>query len=83
MARMFGASLQKLIVLIAIVTAVWYGFRFIGRLAAERRALQRAVERNTRPARRSVEDMVKCKICGDYVPASGVASCAKPNCPSR
>jgi uncharacterized protein len=48
MARMFGASLQKLIVLIAIVTAVWYGFRFIGRLAAERRALQRAVERNTR-----------------------------------
>ena len=76
---MFGASLQKLIVLIAIVTAVWYGFRFIGRLAA----LQRAVERNTRPARRSVEDMVKCKICGDYVPASGVASCAKPNCPSR
>jgi hypothetical protein len=45
--------------------------------------LQRAVERNTRPARRSVEDMVKCKICGDYVPASGVASCAKPNCPSR
>jgi uncharacterized protein len=79
---MFGVGFQKLILLIAIVTAIWYGFRFIGKIAAERKALQREAERK-RPARRSVEDMVKCRLCGDYVPASGVASCANANCPSR
>ena len=70
---MFGAGFQKILILIAIVTAVWYGFRWIGRLAAERKALQR-MARRSRPARRSVEDMVKCRLCGDYVPATGVAS---------
>ncbi|HVG80807.1 MAG TPA: hypothetical protein VNB28_00845 [Methylomirabilota bacterium] len=79
---MFGVGFQKLILLIAIVTAIWYGFRFVGKIAAERKALQREAERK-RPARRSVEDMVKCRLCGDYVPASGVASCANANCPSR
>ena len=79
---MFGVGLQKLIILIAIVSAVWYGFRFIGRVAAERRALQRTAERN-RPARRSIEDMVKCRVCGDYVPATGVTSCTRANCPNR
>jgi hypothetical protein len=79
---MFGVGFQKLIVLIAIVTAIWYAFRFVGQIAAERKKLQREAERK-RPARRTVEDMVKCGLCGDYVPASGVASCANANCPSR
>jgi uncharacterized protein len=79
---MFGVGLQKLILLIAIVTAVWYGFRFIGKIAAERKALQREAARG-RPAGRTVQDMVKCRLCGDYVPAAGVASCANANCPSR
>ncbi len=79
MAPMFGVGLQKLLLLIAVLTAVWYGFRWIGRLAAERKALQRQGRR----AGGGVEDMVKCQLCGDYVPASGVASCVKANCPSR
>jgi uncharacterized protein len=79
---MFGVGIQKLILLVAILTAVWYGFRFIGRLAAERKALQRQGRQNRTP-RRAVEDMVKCRLCGDYVPASGTASCARADCPSR
>ena len=82
MALMFGVGFQKILILIAVVTAVWYGFRFIGQLAAERRKLQREAERR-RPAGRAVQDMVKCRLCGDYVPASGVASCANAHCPSR
>jgi hypothetical protein len=82
MALMFGVGFQKILILIAVVTAVWYGFRFIGQLAAERRRLQREAERRS-PARRTVHDMVKCRLCGDYVPASGVASCANAHCPSR
>jgi hypothetical protein len=82
MGFMFGVGFQKILILIAVVTAVWYGFRFIGQLAAERRRLQREAERRS-PARRTVHDMVKCRLCGDYVPASGVASCANAHCPSR
>ncbi len=29
---MLGFSLQKLLVLVAIIGAVWYGFKFVGRL---------------------------------------------------
>ena len=79
---MSGASFEKILLLIAIVTVVWYGIRWIGRLAAERKALQRMAKRKP-PTQRSVEDMVKCRLCGDYVPATGVASCAKTDCPSR
>lgn len=79
---MFGVGFQKILILMAVITAVWYGFRFIGQIAAERKRLQREAERR-RPARRTVQDMVKCRLCGDYVPASGVASCANANCPSR
>ena len=36
---MFGLpSLQKLIVLGLVVAVVWYGFRFLGRLQAQRKA---------------------------------------------
>lgn len=82
MPLMFGAGFQKILLLIAIVTAVWYGFRWIGRLAAERKALQRVAKRN-RPASRGIEDMVRCRLCGDYVPATGVTSCSRANCPNR
>lgn len=83
MAPMFGVGLQKLLLLIAVLTAVWYGFRLIGRLAAERKALQRQGRRAGGANAGGVEDMVKCRLCGDYVPASGVVSCAKANCPNR
>lgn len=35
---MFGFSIQKLLVLAAIVGAVWYAFKFIGRLDQSRKA---------------------------------------------
>ena len=35
---MFGFSLQKLLVLAAIVAAVWYGFQWLSRLDRQRKA---------------------------------------------
>ena len=81
---MFGAfGLNKLVVLVLVIAVVWYGFRLVGRLAAERRALQRALSEARSSRARAVEDMVKCRLCGDYVPKSGVSACARANCPSR
>ncbi|MEX0759020.1 MAG: hypothetical protein WD100_05525 [Tistlia sp.] len=39
---MFGLpSIQKLLLLAAIVAAVWYGFKLVGRLSAQRKAEQK------------------------------------------
>lgn len=35
---MFGFSIQKLLILAAIIGAVWYGFKFVGRLQQARDA---------------------------------------------
>ncbi len=88
---MFGFSLPKLLVLAAILTAVWYGFKFIGRLDQERRgSLKDRVRRAAQGARgkpeaaeapTAVEDMVQCAVCGVFMPAGDMAACGKPNCP--
>ena len=72
-------SLTKIIVLAAIVLAIWYGFRLIGRLDRERKAKAR-VARETPPrkaaatgaaatAAAAVQDLIECRSCGAFVPA--------------
>ena len=89
---MFGFSIQKLLVLIAIIGAVWYGFKLIGRLDQARKA-QTRVRDGKRPAARSwwprrgsggedrpaeAQDMVQCPRCKAYVPAGADHSCDRP-----
>ncbi|HET8728228.1 MAG TPA: hypothetical protein VFO41_12010 [Alphaproteobacteria bacterium] len=74
-------SLQKLLLLVAVIGLVWYGFKMIGRFQALR---EREAERNeARQSRRSLpaEDMVLCGTCKTYVtPASG-NGCRRADCP--
>ncbi len=86
---MFGLpSIQKLIVLAAVIAAVWYGFKFLGRLQEARKAEAKLREANSgRPAKKGnspqssakgggqVEDMAQCPSCGAYFPAGGKCSC--------
>jgi hypothetical protein len=81
-------GLPKLIVLIGIIAAVWYGFRFLGavdraRRQAERTARQapRQAQRQTRADVANVEDTLKCRVCGAYVPARQPSRCARSDCP--
>ena len=87
---MFGLpSMQKLLVLAAIIAIVWYGFRFLGRLkeTREREARQRDLKDATRPAPKEqneqldVEETVQCAVCGAYVPTIGKSNCGKSGCP--
>ena len=86
-------SIQKLLLLAAILGAVWYGFKFVGRLKDERDA---AAKKRGEPARQSnpwkgrqaassqvpeAEEMVQCPVCKTYVAAKGAASCGRPDCP--
>lgn len=86
---MFGFSLTKLIVLVAAILAVWYGFRYISRLQyqkEERARLRDKVDRRAdgRPATgggRNAEDTALCAACKAYVPAKGAHNCGRPDCP--
>ena len=82
-------SFSKLFLLIAVIAAVWYGFRFIGEIdRARRQALKRARQGSQKGAgtqARSdvakVEETLKCKVCGAYVPARQPSRCARSDCP--
>jgi uncharacterized protein len=82
---MFGFGFSKLVVLIAIVVAVWYGFKYVGQLDRARK------QGPSRPPRRAasggggrtpeVEDTVQCPVCGAYVVAKTATPCERPDCP--
>lgn len=78
---MFGLpSIQKLIVLGLVIAAVWYGFKFLGRLQqtrkteaklreAEGRSAKKAPERKAATAHEDVAELIHCPACGAYVQA--------------
>ncbi len=85
---MFGLpSIQKLIVLAAVVAAVWYGFKFLGRLQEQRKEEAKLREsQGGKPARKAekpkggakggeVEDLVQCPSCGAYIQAGTKCDC--------
>jgi len=87
---MFGLGFSKLVLLAVVVLAVWYGFKYVGRVEEVRQNLKRARDAADRAqsrargrARIEAEDMVPCKICGTYVSAKGARSCGRPDCPWR
>ncbi len=89
---MLGFSIQKLLVLAAIIAAVWYGFKLIGRLDQARKAEAKsrggsvgkgagsAAQRRAEPESQA-EDMVLCEVCEAYVPARGKTNCGRADCP--
>ena len=83
---MFGFGLQKILLLAVIIGAVWYGFKFFGRLDASRRkveraarkAVDRAAETRAEPA---AQDMERCETCGDFVAQGSATPCGREACP--
>lgn len=82
---MLGFGIGKLLVLAAIIAAVWYGFKFISRMQEVERDRQR-VGSKKRPRRgagkpETVEDTVQCPVCEAYVVAKSAAPCERKDCP--
>ena len=81
---MFGLS--KLVVLVLLILAVWYAFKYAGRVEEIRRAVKKAREAAGQPGRGpaprlQAEDMVKCRSCGTYVAVRGAGKCGRQDCP--
>ena len=86
---MFGFSLYKLLVLLLVVGAVWYGFKFISRLqqARDSEGKPRSRVRGRKPrasepsASVEAEDMVRCPTCDAFVAARSTSPCGRNDCP--
>jgi len=79
-------SLSKILVLVAIIALVWFGFRFIGRLDQARKQEVRRQKQGGRAAdatrqHAGVEETVRCRVCGAFVAARGATSCGRADCP--
>jgi len=81
---MFGfPSPTKLLVLVAIISAIWFGLRLLSQIDRNRREATRQEKKQTRAQPKpsvQVADMVKCKVCGAFN-AAGSKSCGKAGCP--
>ena len=85
---MFAFGPAKLLLLILVVYLVWNGWKFTRRVERMRRAMQEEMDRRrpggaTGAANLPAEDLVKCRICGAYVPMQSAPACGRGDCPYR
>jgi uncharacterized protein len=76
---MFGGPLGKLLILVAVIAAVWYGYKYVNRIGQIRAEQRRRTPAPGKGAR-EIEDMQKCRVCGAYVTARA-GNCGRADCP--
>jgi uncharacterized protein len=79
---LFGAS--KILVLILIIAAVWYGFKFIARRnqnVGARQPKRHIGSDNGEASGSTTQDMESCSVCGTFVPNTSAKSCGREACP--
>jgi uncharacterized protein len=70
--------LQKLLLLLAVLAIVWYGFKYVGRLTQQR---QRKIAEKEERARKGISDTVQCPVCDAYIAEDLKSDCGKADCP--
>ncbi len=88
---MFGFSIQKILFTVAAIAIIWWGFKWLGRVQAQKKELAREKARrmkregtrgsSAKGAEPAVEEMIECPECGVFVAASGARHCGKADCP--
>ena len=62
---MLGFSLPKLLILVALIVAVWYGFKAANRVRQSRKQPTASAQNEQMP-RTEMKKMVKCPKCGVF-----------------
>lgn len=73
-------SVPKIIVLILIIGAVWYGFKLLNRRPPSGGTSNEANQAPNQAPDDAVA-MVKCGVCGDFVSGEAATTCGKDGCP--
>ena len=85
----------KIAILVAIVAAVWFGFKYLERRDrigdGKRRVGERSFTERLRKSGRNktgggsdpsqVEETESCPTCGAFVSVEGISNCGKQKCP--
>ncbi|MBI3446586.1 MAG: hypothetical protein HY055_14810 [Magnetospirillum sp.] len=77
---MFG----KILLTVTVVALIWFGFKYLGRIAELRQGGGANPLRRPSPpadAEAKAEAMVECRICGTWQPARKARSCGRADCP--
>jgi hypothetical protein len=77
-------SVSKLLVLILVIGAVWYGFKIFARRnqGIDSRKKSGHVDHGRQDASvNNVQDMQSCTVCGTFVPNDVAKSCGRDACP--
>ena len=79
---------MKILVTAAIILVIWYGFKFVGRVAEVKESKERNIPKGgggKAPSKANeggeTVDLVACKVCGDYVSSAKTVSCGRDDCP--
>lgn len=77
---MFG----KVLLTVAVIAVIWFGFRYLSRMAeAKRRELppQQPPKPPQGNSGADAETLVECRVCGTWQPARSAKSCGRGDCP--
>jgi hypothetical protein len=75
---MFG----KFLLTVAVIAIIWFGFRYLGRVAELKRG--GGAPRTPKPPPSvglEAETMVECRSCGTWQPSRSARSCGRSDCP--
>ena len=76
---MFGISLSKILLTGAVIFAVWYGFKYLGRLGGR---ISRS-DGDKGGSAATVKDLRQCDVCGVFAAPDAAPSCDRSDCPRR
>jgi hypothetical protein len=85
---MFGLSLSKILLIVAVIAAVWFTLKYVTNKVEDASGdkpdkLKRKAKAEAAPDEpRAVEDMVRCRVCGAYQ-TRNAGPCARADCPAR
>ncbi|KIL98336.1 hypothetical protein CCC_03619 [Paramagnetospirillum magnetotacticum MS-1] len=72
----------KILLTVAVVAFIWFGFKFLGRSAELRRREEgRPVPSSSKEDTAGAETMVECRVCGTWQPSRSARSCGRGDCP--
>lgn len=77
---MFAFSFGKILLLAAVVGAVWFGYRWWQRVQRVMRD-EAAILARQRAKTPTGEDMVKCPTCETYLSPRAARACGREGCP--
>ncbi|CCG43118.1 hypothetical protein [Magnetospirillum molischianum] len=69
----------KILLLVLVVSVVWFGFRHMTRVAEM--IVRRGGESDKRRETAPTETMTECRVCGVWQPSRSASPCGRADCP--